>query len=56
MGDEQKEIYSNSEWKERVEKWKTRQEKRGLVTKLDDGGGNDPQGDDDYDFLSVMHI
>lgn len=55
LEDDQKEIYSNSEWKERVEKWKTRQEKRGLVTKLDDGG-NDPQGDDDYDFLSVMHI
>lgn len=47
----EKETYSNAEWKERVEKWKTRQEKRGLVTK--DDGGND-QGDDDdylYDFL-----
>ena len=45
--DDQKETYSTSEWKERVEKWKTRQEKRGLVTKLDDGG-NDPGDEDDF--------
>ncbi|XP_058208031.1 cellulose synthase A catalytic subunit 4 [UDP-forming] [Rhododendron vialii] len=42
----EKETYSNAEWKERVEKWKTRQEKRGLVTK--DDGGNDQGDDDDY--------
>ncbi|KAH9729166.1 cellulose synthase [Citrus sinensis] len=43
-----KEGYSSAEWQERVEKWKIRQEKRGLVTK--DDGGND-QGDGDDDFL-----
>ncbi|CAA2952155.1 cellulose synthase A catalytic subunit 4 [UDP-forming] [Olea europaea subsp. europaea] len=43
----EKETYNNEEWKERVEKWKTRQEKRGLVTKADDGG-NDQDDDDDY--------
>ncbi|KAA8543409.1 hypothetical protein F0562_021096 [Nyssa sinensis] len=39
-----KEAYTSAEWKERVEKWKTRQEKRGLVNK--DDGGND-QGEED---------
>ncbi|XP_044493658.1 cellulose synthase A catalytic subunit 4 [UDP-forming] [Mangifera indica] len=43
----EKEAYTSAEWQERVEKWKIRQEKRGLVTK--DDGGND-QGDED-DFL-----
>ncbi|KAJ8749065.1 hypothetical protein K2173_013672 [Erythroxylum novogranatense] len=42
----EKDLYSNSEWKERVEKWKVRQEKRGLVNK--DDGGNDPGDEDDY--------
>lgn len=46
----EKEAYSSAEWQERVEKWKIRQEKRGLVTK--DDGGND-QGDED-DFLYVL--
>ncbi|XP_012085255.1 cellulose synthase A catalytic subunit 4 [UDP-forming] isoform X1 [Jatropha curcas] len=36
----EREMYSNAEWKERVEKWKVRQEKRGLVNK-DDGGEED---------------
>lgn len=44
--DGEKEAYSTEEWKERVEKWKTRQEKRGLVTKADDVGNG--QDDDDY--------
>lgn len=44
----EKEMYNNDEWKERVEKWKSRQEKRGLISK-EDGGGND-QGEED-DFL-----
>nr|QHI06030.1 cellulose synthase A catalytic subunit 4 [Paulownia fortunei] len=43
----EKETYNNEEWKERVEKWKTRQEKRGLITKADDGG-NDQDDDDDF--------
>ncbi|KAI5680055.1 hypothetical protein M9H77_01282 [Catharanthus roseus] len=47
LEDDQKETYSTSEWKERVEKWKTRQEKRGLVAKLDDGG-NDPADEDEF--------
>ncbi|TYH57003.1 hypothetical protein ES332_D08G059600v1 [Gossypium tomentosum] len=41
-----KEIYGSEEWKERVEKWKVRQEKRGLVS--NDNGGNDPPEEDDY--------
>ncbi|GLU07801.1 hypothetical protein SLE2022_247480 [Rubroshorea leprosula] len=44
----EKEIYGSAEWKERVEKWKVKQEKRGLVSK--DDGGNHDQGDED-DFL-----
>ncbi|KAJ7977191.1 Cellulose synthase [Quillaja saponaria] len=43
----EKEGYTNAEWKERVEKWKVRQEKRGLVSKDD---GKDDQGEDD-DYL-----
>nr|ABY25278.1 cellulose synthase [Eucalyptus grandis] len=35
----------NAEWKERIEKWKIRQEKRGLVGK-DDGGNGDGEEDD----------
>lgn len=50
-------MYSNVEWKERVEKWKAKQEKGGLVSK-DDGG--DDQGDEDdvlYDSnLSLLHV
>lgn len=46
--DGEKEAYNTDEWKERVEKWKTRQEKRGLISKPDDGGN--AQNDDD-DFL-----
>lgn len=41
----EKETYTNSEWKERVDKWKTRQEKRGLLSKGDDSGND--QGDED---------
>ncbi|XP_021659889.2 cellulose synthase A catalytic subunit 4 [UDP-forming] isoform X3 [Hevea brasiliensis] len=42
----EREMYSNAEWKERVEKWKVRQEKRGLVSK--DDGGNDQGEEDEY--------
>lgn len=42
----EKEVYSNAEWKERIEKWKVRQEKRGLNTK--DDGSNDQGDEDDY--------
>ncbi|GAA0167340.1 DNA-binding transcription factor [Lithospermum erythrorhizon] len=45
---EKETTFSNAEWKERVEKWKTRQEKRGLVTKTEDG--EDGQADED-EFL-----
>ncbi|KAJ4956503.1 hypothetical protein NE237_013286 [Protea cynaroides] len=41
----EKELYNNEEWKERVDKWKARQEKRGLVSK---DGGNDQAEEDDY--------
>ncbi|XP_039030854.1 cellulose synthase A catalytic subunit 4 [UDP-forming]-like [Hibiscus syriacus] len=43
-----KEIYGSSEWKERVEKWKVRQEKRGLVSNYD--AGND-QVEEEEDYL-----
>ncbi|XP_057474655.1 cellulose synthase A catalytic subunit 4 [UDP-forming]-like [Actinidia eriantha] len=39
---------NNAEWKERVEKWKTRQEKRGMVTNDDEG--ND-QGEEEDEYL-----
>lgn len=42
----EKEVYSNAEWKERIEKWKVRQEKRGLKT--NDDGSNDQGDEDDY--------
>ena len=45
----EKETYANNaEWKERVEKWKTRQEKRGMGNKDDEGN---EQGDDDDEYL-----
>ena len=40
-----KEFYINAKWKERVRKWKVRQEKRGLVNKDEE---KDDQGEDDY--------
>ncbi|OMP03190.1 Cellulose synthase [Corchorus olitorius] len=43
-----KETYGSAEWKERVEKWKVRQEKRGLVSNSNDDGGNDQAEEDDY--------
>ncbi|CAA0833404.1 Cellulose synthase A catalytic subunit 4 [Striga hermonthica] len=46
----EKEELNNEDWKERMEAWKTRQEKRGLVTKSGDGG-HDQEDDDDDDFL-----
>ncbi|XAR61061.1 Cellulose synthase (UDP-forming) [Bertholletia excelsa] len=49
--DGEKEGYTNAEWKERVEKWKTRQEKRGLVTNID--GGNNDQAEEQDDFISA---
>nr|ATQ35921.1 cellulose synthase 4A [Linum usitatissimum] len=42
----EREAYSNAEWTERVEKWKIRQEKRGLVSK--DDGGNGQGEEDEY--------
>ncbi|XP_010556863.1 PREDICTED: cellulose synthase A catalytic subunit 4 [UDP-forming] isoform X2 [Tarenaya hassleriana] len=44
--DAEKDGYTSAEWKERVEKWKQRQEKRGLVTKEDKS--NDQAEEDDY--------
>ncbi|XP_068653684.1 cellulose synthase A catalytic subunit 4 [UDP-forming] [Aristolochia californica] len=44
--DGEKDAFGGVEWKERVEKWKARQEKKGLVTKED--GGNDQEEEDDY--------
>lgn len=44
-----KEFYSNAEWQERVEKWKVRQEKRGLLNKED--GKEDQAEEDDYLYV-----
>ncbi|GAB2281812.1 Cellulose synthase A catalytic subunit 4 [UDP-forming] [Dionaea muscipula] len=38
--------YSNAEWKDRVEKWKTTQEKKGRVNKYD--AGNDQSEEDEF--------
>lgn len=38
--------YGSVEWKERIDKWKVRQEKRGLGNKED--GSNNDQEEDDY--------
>ncbi|KAH7691046.1 Cellulose synthase (UDP-forming) protein [Dioscorea alata] len=43
--DADRELEGNLEWKDRVEKWKAKQEKRGLISK-DDGGDNDNEEDD----------
>ncbi|KAF5459416.1 hypothetical protein F2P56_023365 [Juglans regia] len=45
----EKEVYSNGEWKERVEKWKVKQEKRGFLGK---DNGNKDRGDDDEFLLA----
>lgn len=39
------EMYGNAEWKERVEKWKAKQEKKGLVSKEDGDHGQDEEDD-----------
>ncbi|KAI4331546.1 hypothetical protein MLD38_029729 [Melastoma candidum] len=44
--DGEKEAYENAEWQERIEKWKIRQEKRGLVTK--DAGDKDDGEEDEF--------
>ena len=43
--DGDRELEGNLEWKDRVEKWKAKQEKRGLISK-DDGGDQDNEEDD----------
>ncbi|KAL5996935.1 hypothetical protein ACLOJK_007860 [Asimina triloba] len=48
--DGEKDGYSNVEWKERVEKWKARQEKKGLINK-EDGGKEEEEEDDHFDTL-----
>lgn len=49
----EKEVLGSEEWKDRVEKWKLRQEKRGLVGK--DDANDDDQGLED-DFLYVHFV
>ncbi|XXG89846.1 hypothetical protein AAC387_Pa12g1753 [Persea americana] len=50
--DMEREVYNNNnvEWKERVEKWKARQEKKGLVSR--DGGGGDDHDEEDDIFMA----
>lgn len=40
--------YTDVEWKERVDKWKARQEKRGLVTKEEQTKDQDDEEEDEY--------
>lgn len=45
--EDEKDAYGNSDqWKERVEKWKSRQEKKGLVNSYD--AENDQVEEDDF--------
>ncbi|MED6135796.1 Cellulose synthase A catalytic subunit 4 [UDP-forming] [Stylosanthes scabra] len=44
----EKESYSNAEWEERVEKWKARQEKKGLLNKEEGKDNQAEEEDDDY--------
>lgn len=44
----EKESNGNAEWKERIDKWKVRQEKRGLGSKDDDGSNHDQPLEDDF--------
>ncbi|CAH9074523.1 unnamed protein product [Cuscuta epithymum] len=46
--DHQKEVVGNMQWKDRVEKWKTKQAKKGLVTRFDDDKGADEDDDDEF--------
>ncbi|KAK5820206.1 Cellulose synthase A catalytic subunit 4 [UDP-forming] -like protein [Gossypium arboreum] len=46
-----KEIYGSAEWKERVEKWKVRQEKRGLVGNYGDAGHDQAEQEEEEDYL-----
>ncbi|CAH9081104.1 unnamed protein product [Cuscuta europaea] len=46
--DHQKEVVGNAQWKDRVEKWKTKQAKKGLITRFDDDKGTD---EDDDEFI-----
>lgn len=48
-----RDMYNDAEWKERVEKWKFRQEKRGLVSK--DDGGND-KGEEEDEYMQVLSL
>lgn len=41
----EREMEGNLEWKDRVEKWKERQDKKGLINK--DEGGNDQDNYED---------
>ncbi|KAJ0967529.1 hypothetical protein J5N97_024446 [Dioscorea zingiberensis] len=43
--DAERDMEGNLEWKDRVEKWKAKQEKRGLISK--DDGGNDQDNEED---------
>lgn len=42
--------YTDAEWKERVDKWKARQEKRGLVTKGEQTN-DDKEDDEEEEYL-----
>lgn len=43
--------YTDAEWKERVDKWKARQEKRGLVTKGEQTNDQDKEVDEEEEYL-----
>ncbi|XP_073001303.1 cellulose synthase A catalytic subunit 7 [UDP-forming] [Typha latifolia] len=47
----EREMEGGMEWKDRIEKWKTRQEKKGMVNR-DDGENDEENNDEDYMLMA----
>lgn len=47
----ERDAYTDAEWKERVDKWKARQEKRGLVAKGEQTKDQDNEEDEEDEYL-----
>lgn len=47
----ERDSYTDAEWKERVGKWKARQEKKGLVTKGEPTKHQDSEDDEEEEYL-----
>jgi len=44
----EREMEGSMEWKDRIDKWKTKQEKRGNKLNPDDSDDDDDKNDDEY--------